>query len=102
MTMRSLLLVIMMMGLVVGCDDLTATMPETCEELAPRIIKLSEENENPFSGRVLKFYNIEQVEGSEDDLLRCHADATRSRGGDVSVAFFMNEDGDRFIGMEIR
>ncbi len=86
---------------VLGCSEL-ATTPETCEELAPRVKKLSEEQENPFSGRVLKFYDIEELEADGEYILKCEARATRSRGGDADVIFFMteDEDGDRFIGME--
>ena len=39
-------LLIGMFALAIGCDELTTT-PRTCEELAPHIIDLSEENESP-------------------------------------------------------
>lgn len=83
-----------------GCENLS--LPETCEELAPRIIQLSEEREGPFTARILKFYDIEELEASGDYILKCWARAKTSRGGDSDVIFHMteDEDGDRFIGME--
>ena len=82
-----------------------ATSPKvsTCKDLAPHIIELSEERESPFSGRVLKFYDIVELETSDDYILKCRARATRSRGGDANIIFYMteDEDGDRFIGMEV-
>ena len=85
-----------------ACGDLPATSPETCEELAPRIIKLSKENENPFSGRILNLYDIESLESDGDNILKCGARATRSRGGERDIFFYLkeDEDSDRFIGYE--
>ena len=76
--------------------------PASCEDLAPQIIELSKEREGPFAGRVLKFYDIVELEPTGEYILRCRARATRSRGGDANVIFFMSEDedGDRFIGMQ--
>ena len=94
------LLVLVVIIVVVASGGAVGT-PETCDELAPEVIKLSAERESPFAGRILKFYDIEELEASGEYILRCRARATRSRGGDANVVFYMTEDddGDRFIGM---
>lgn len=96
----ALVVIVIIIGVIASGG--VATTLETCEELAPEIIKLSEERENPFAGRILKFYEIEELEATGEYILRCRARATRSRGGDADVIFHMteDEDGDRFIGME--
>ena len=90
-----------MFALAVGCGQ-WATTPETCEELAPQIVDLSEKNE-PFGGRIIKFYEIKELDASDEYILRCSARATRSRGGEADIIFYMTEDqeGDRFIGMNV-
>ena len=74
--------------------------PRTCEELAPRITTMSEERESLFSPRILKFYDIQELEATGDDILSCRARATGSGGNDTTITFYLkeDEDGDRFIG----
>lgn len=96
-------LLTVMFTMAVGCG-LFATIPETCEELAPRIVDLSEENESPSAGRILKFYDIKELDTSGEYILRCSARAALSRGGDANIIFYLQEDqdGDQFIGYESR
>ena len=101
MRFTTLVALLLVLAMAAACSP--DPVPETCEELAPRIMKLSEERESPFSGRVLKFYDMEELEATGEYTLRCRAKAKRSRGGDASVFFFYtteDEDGDSFIGMK--
>ena len=80
-------------------DCETSTTIESCDDLVPRIIKLSEENEGPFSARILKLSDVEEVSRSDSELL-CKGKAKLSRGGDDDIEFHWerDEDGDQFIG----
>ena len=76
---------------------------ETCEDLAPSIIEMTEEKRGPFNRRILKMYDINQnATPSKNRLLECTATAKMDRGGDVDITFYMEEDadGDRFIGYQ--
>ena len=76
---------------------------ETCEDLAPGIIEMSEEKRGLFSTKILKMYDINQnASPDKNRLLECTATAKMDRGGDVGITFYMEEDadGDRFIGMQ--
>ncbi len=72
----------------------------TCEDLSPRIIKLSKDNENPFRPRILKIYDIKGEPASGDEILSCSGRAKLSRGNDSRIRFHIteDEDGDQFIG----
>ena len=75
----------------------------TCKELSPRIIKLSEENQTPFSKKILKLYDIQKNEHrSEDRILDCSANAKWSRGGNSMINFYIekDKDGDYFYGFQ--
>ena len=76
---------------------------ETCEDLARRIIDLSEKNKNPFSAVILKFYDISNQEKSAEQILNCVGKAKLNRGDDRTVNFYLQQDadGDQFIGYEI-
>ena len=102
MTLTTLVALLLVLAMAAACSPDPVPVPETCEELAPRIMKLSEERESPFSGRVLKFYDMEELEATGEYTLRCRAKAKRSRGGDAYLIFYTieDEDGDSFIGMK--
>lgn len=80
-----------------GCGNI-----ETCEELAPHIIELSEQNADSYPGKILKIYDIREVSGTNE--LDCSATARMSRGGDTTIKFYIEEDadGDRFIYYQAR
>ena len=88
-------------SVLVSCDEITQIKPETCNDLAPHIIELSEENHNVFSPGILKMYDIQNVEPT-DYTLECIADAKWSTGGTSPLRFHMETDGagDTFIGYE--
>lgn len=74
----------------------------SCDELAPQIIELTEEQEGPFSAKILKLYDIEEVEPL-GYVLRCQATAKWNRIHDDGViTFYIEEDkdGDQFIGLD--
>ena len=80
----------------------TSALPiQDCEKLGPRIIDLSEKNENPFAGRILKLYEIAEVSRTETRL-DCQATAKWSKGGDNAIRYHVevDADGDAFIGYE--
>ena len=95
----SVALLVIILFAFTGCGT-SLTTPETCEDLAPEIIELSEDNVGPFSAAIIKLYEIEEVKGSSDKILDCEATARWSRGDDSEIEFYMEEDsdGDRFIG----
>ena len=99
--MATVALMVISLLVFTGCGA-SLTTPETCEDLAPMIIELSEDNEGPFSGRIIKLYEIDEVRGASDRVIDCKANAKWSRGGDSGINFYMEEDsdGDRFIGYE--
>ena len=71
--------------------------------LTKQILELSEENQSPFSVRVLKLYSeVEELERTER-LLRCRGTASLSRGGESYITYHyeIDRDGDSFIGYEI-
>lgn len=81
-------------------DDASMTSEDlTCDSLLPRIKKLSEEKEGPFSAKILKVSDVEQVRQSDTELV-CKGKAKWSSGGDDDVEFHWekDEDGDMFIG----
>ena len=88
--------------------DLTATpTPITidCNEprFTERILELSEDNQNPFSPRILKLYSdAEEIERTES-VLRCKGTATLSRGGGSNITYHyqIDRDGEAFIGYDI-
>jgi hypothetical protein len=101
------LLVIIVFALT-GCEALdaaldaalVASVPETCEKLAPDILDLSENNTNPFGIQILKLYEIEEVSKTETRL-ECTAVATTGGSGDrIPIKFeaYSDQDGDVFIG----
>ena len=68
-----------------------------------QILELSEDNQNPFSPRILKLYSdVEELERTEG-VLRCKGTATLSRGGESYITYHyeIDRDGDAFIGYEI-
>ena len=71
----------------------------TCEDLQPKIVKLSEDNKNPMARTILKLYEVTEVERTEDKLT-CYAVARWNRGDDSPIEFYVEEDadGDTFIG----
>ena len=78
----------------INCDD-----PRFTKE----ILELSEDNQNPFSPRILKLYSdVEELERTER-VLRCKGTATLSRGGESYITYHyeIDRDGDAFIGYEI-
>lgn len=90
----------------VGCgnsDGATASI-ETCEELAPHIIELSEQSADSYPGKILKMYDIKDVIGTGTNDLDCSATGRMSRGDDTTIRFHLVEDadGDRFIGYQVR
>ena len=81
----------------------TGSPIETCEDLAPSIIEMSEEKRGVFSRRILKMYDINRnATPGKNRLLECTATAKADRGGDIDITFYMEEDadGDRFIGYQ--
>ena len=78
------------------------TSPETCEELAPEIVELSEDSGHPFSPQILKISQIETLTPTGDNILECSGLARWSRGEDSVIQFHLEEDadGDRFIGYQ--
>jgi len=97
------LLVIIVLALT-GCEvldaALKASVPETCEKLAPEILTLSENNTNPFTIQILKLYEIEEVSKTETRL-ECIAVATTGGSGDrlpIEFQAYSDQDGDVFIG----
>lgn len=95
------LLILITLGMCIialaGC-----AVPETCEELAPQIVELSEQDTRPFSATFLKLYDIEEIEGTRK--LECTANAKLSSGGNSAIKFYLEEDadGDQFIGYQRR
>ena len=73
-------------------------IPQTCEELAPRIIELSEDDDLVS---ILKLSSIRKIENTEY-ALECSAAAKMSRGGDSTISFYIeqDEDGDMFYGYQ--
>ena len=76
---------------------------ETCEDLAPHIIELSEEKRGPFNAQILKFYDIKKNDTQNTKrVIDCIATAKTDRSEDAVINFYLEEDadGDRFIGYE--
>ena len=73
----------------------------TCDGLAPAIIKLSEEDKNPLTPVILKIYDIETKQHPSHEL-DCAGTATTSRGNDMKIGFYLykDKDGDYFHGYE--
>ena len=97
----TLSVVLISISILVSCDEITQIKPETCNDLAPHIIELSEENQNVFRSRILKMYDVQKIEPT-DYTLECIADAKWSTGGTSPLRFHMEIDGsgDTFIGYE--
>ena len=81
--------------------DRDSTAIKTCEDLAPHIIELNEENDGPSSVKILKMYDMRERPSTKYDL-ECKANALLSRGDDIPVTFFIwtDKDGEKFIGLE--
>ena len=82
-----------------GCQGSIAT----CEDLAPHIINLSEEQKWPFSAKILKLYDIKaRAATNTGQKLNCTANAKMNRGDNATIQFHLEEDsdGDQFIGYE--
>ena len=98
---RSILAVALLASFIAACSSSapTSLADESCEELQPRIVRLSEGNKNPMAPRILKLYEVTEVDRTETKLT-CHAVAKWNRGEDSPVAFYMelDVDGDAFIG----
>lgn len=78
----------------VTCDD---------EAFTQEIIVLSEENENPFFGRILKLYSGAVETERTDRTLRCKGEAKLSNAPEsyVDYSYEIDRDGDAFIGYQI-
>ncbi len=104
----SFFLFITVVGLLVlaGCSSTPLEIRSlTCEDqrLIEPILKLSEDNENPFARRILKLYpGAEELERT-GRILRCRGEAALSRGGKsyITYRYEIDRDGDAFIGYEI-
>ena len=75
----------------------------TCEDLKPHIIKMTQEDQNPFAAKILKFYNIQKSEQKEaNQVLACTGEAKTSRGENSNIKFHLEKDsdGDYFYGYE--
>jgi hypothetical protein len=85
----------------IGCDIQTPQSIQTCEDLEPEIIRLSEEKSGPFRAEILKLYNVELVSESGDEMT-CRGDARLSTGGDelepIEFYLFTDAEGDTFFG----
>ena len=94
----SLLLILIMFALT-SCELLEPTLPETCEELAPDIVNLSQEQTNPLSITILKLYDIKEVTKT-DSRIECIGDASIGSGDNLAIEFqaYSDQDGDVFIG----
>lgn len=78
---------------------------ETCDDLAPHIIKLSEENKDPSAAKILKLYDIKKNDTQNAKrVIDCIATARTDRTDDAPISFYLEEDadGDRFIFYEDR
>lgn len=76
---------------------------ETCEELEPYIMKLSDEDQNPFQPKILKMYNIQKSEHKNTNkILVCTAKVKWNRGEDSNIKFHLEKDdeGQYFYGYE--
>ena len=83
-----------------GCDVDSFTPVTNCDNLAPKIIDLSEEKAGFLSPNILKLYEIEQV-SKTSKRMTCRADARFSTGNErESIEFYKvtDEEGDSFIG----
>ena len=76
---------------------------KTCEELKPYIVKLSEENSNPFQPKILKMYDIQKSEHKDaNEILVCTAKVKWNRGESSNIKFHLEKDdeGQYFYGYE--
>jgi len=94
----SVLLILIVFALT-GCEVLEPSLPETCEELAPQIVTLSEEQTSPFAINILKLYEIKEVTKT-NTRIECTADANAGSGDGIAIEFqaYSDQDGDVFIG----
>ena len=99
--MRTFSLLLAIALITIGCGSVTFTEIKTCDDLAPQIIELTEEQEGPFSRAVLKLYDIEEVNPT-GYVLECKANAKWNKGEEGTIKFYLEEDndGDQFIGYE--
>ena len=98
----AVILVIGVLG-ATACDDgVYLGGVVTCDDLAPKIIDLSEENANQFAPKILKISEISEEEVIGEATLQCSGLARLSRGEPRPIDFYILEDadGDRFIGYE--
>ena len=97
----SLVLIAIFLEALSNNPSINAAIATTCDKLSSSIIDLSEDNQNPFSSKMLKLYDIQEV-NSTDYVLECKAEAKWARGEDSPIKFYVEEDddGDRFIGYE--
>ena len=72
-------------------------MVDTCEELAPYIVELSEDNRNSLQPAILKIYDIETKQHPDQEV-SCIGLATMSSGDDIMMEFYLtkDQDGDYF------
>jgi len=101
---------LLLIPVTIGCEGLLEPVTyDTCSQLAPAIIQLSEDDNNVFQPHILKIYAIEEVskdlveESFRPDNLHCRGNAMFSSGEtDEPVIFHMttDQDGDSFIGYE--
>jgi hypothetical protein len=61
--------------------------------LAPHTIEASEKQETPLSGRIIKFYEIEDLDPSGEFILRCSARARAAQPRVGYVDFFLHDRG---------
>ena len=84
-------------------EPVTMTLDCEDERFIEEIVTLSEDNESPFQGRILKLYEgSEELERTES-VLRCKAEAKLSKGGDAYLIYHLeiDRDGEQFVGYEI-
>ena len=79
-----------------GCST---APPESCATLAPQIVRLSEEQNNPLQPTILKVSDAVEIERS-DVKLACQGAARLSSNESAQIEFFweIDSDGDAFIG----
>ena len=79
-----------------GCST---APPASCATLAPQIVRLSEEQNNPFQPTILKVSDAVEIERSDVKLV-CQGAARLSSNESAQIEFFweIDSDGDAFIG----
>ena len=88
---------------VTACGEFeTPNKIDTCDDLVPLVIKLSEDSDNPFVAKILKISEVTEGTASGEITLQCNGQARWSSGGDDPIDFYILEDadGDRFYGFK--